>query len=98
MAGRSGCFLGGVTAPRPCAALLAHGRGSLRPLSDPAPILRSMNDAPGAKVNQRMYELRAEGLTMPEIIARLEAEGYRVPGNALPEHPRESPTGDPSAS
>ncbi|MCZ1015648.1 hypothetical protein [Streptomyces noursei] len=46
-----------------------------------------MNDAPGAKVSQRMYELRAEGLTMPEITARLEAEGYRVPGAALPKSP-----------
>ncbi|GGW89733.1 hypothetical protein GCM10010341_08250 [Streptomyces noursei] len=50
-------------------------------------MLRSMNDAPGAKVSQRMYELRAEGLTMPEITARLEAEGYRVPGAALPKSP-----------
>ncbi|MGD3112652.1 hypothetical protein [Streptomyces sp. YGL11-2] len=56
-----------------------------------------MNDAPGAKINQRMYELRAEGLTMPETIARLEAEGYRVPGNALPE-PKERASRDRSAS
>ncbi|WP_181690335.1 hypothetical protein [Streptomyces sp. NBRC 110611] len=57
-----------------------------------------MNDAPGAKINQRMYELRAEGLTVPEITARLEAEGYRVPGNTLPKDPREHPAGDRPAS
>ncbi|UQA94959.1 recombinase family protein [Streptomyces halobius] len=53
-----------------------------------------MNDAPGAKINQRMYELRAEGLTVPETTARLEAEGYRVPGNALPDNSQERPSGD----
>ncbi|GAU67333.1 hypothetical protein SSP35_04_04210 [Streptomyces sp. NBRC 110611] len=77
---------------------MAGGRGTLHPLSDPPPILRSMNDAPGAKINQRMYELRAEGLTVPEITARLEAEGYRVPGNTLPKDPREHPAGDRPAS
>ncbi|WP_159033030.1 hypothetical protein [Streptomyces fodineus] len=41
-----------------------------------------MTDAPVPALTRRMYELRAEGLTMPEIAVRLEAEGYRIPGNA----------------
>ncbi|MGW8378004.1 hypothetical protein [Streptomyces sp. ODS28] len=37
-------------------------------------------EPPGLACTRRMYELREEGRTMPDIAVRLRREGHRLPG------------------